>query len=85
MERYDIVEATFEPTNTDDLKPGVAEFIGYRGQWTVAWMIDEEDGGAYVGQYAMTPHDFKMPYVWVPECDLANCTPVSAVARALKR
>jgi len=76
MERFDIVDATFEPLNRDDLKPGIAEFIGHRGLWQAVWMIDEDDGGSYVGQWAMNPYDFKMPFVWVPLCDLVVHPPL---------
>ena len=71
MDKFDIVDATFKPLNRDDLKPGVADYIGYRGLWQALWMIDEEDGGSYVGQFAMGPHDFRSEsFVWVPQCDL---------------
>ena len=69
-ERFDIVDAVFRPIRIDDLKPGVSDFIGHRGKWQASWMIDEEDGGNYVGQWAMTPYDFHAVFVWVPECDL---------------
>ncbi len=70
LERFDVVDAVFKPVRTDDLKPGASRFIGQRGKWQAMWMIDDEDGGSYVGQWAMGPYDFDFPYVWVPECDL---------------
>ena len=76
LERFDTVDATFKPKRTDDLKPRVNEWIGRRCIWEALWMIDEDDGGSYVGQWAMMPiikphkrhPDF--PYLWVPLCDL---------------
>lgn len=73
MERFDIVYAVFKPKQTDDLKPGVSDWIGYRGLWQAMWMVDEEDGGSYVGQWAMGIYDRldpPPPFVWVPRCDL---------------
>jgi hypothetical protein len=75
MKRFDQVNATFKPKRTDDLKSGVKEWIGYRGTWEALWLIDDEDGGSYVGMYAMGIYDAieleaPPPFVWVPECDL---------------
>lgn len=76
LKRSDIVDATLRPKRVDDLKPGMHAWIGRRCLWEVQWMIDEEDGGDYVGQYAMMPirepgclHR-EFPYIWVPLCDL---------------
>ena len=76
--QYEIVDAIYQPLRTDDLKPGMPEWIGRRENWHALWMIDEDDGGPYVGQWAMQPivanhqphPDF--PYLWVPQCDLAE-------------
>jgi hypothetical protein len=86
MEQYDKFEATFLPHCVSDLKPGAEAWIGPRiGQrltWQAMWMIDEdeEDGGPYVGQYACVVVDYDPddhpPFVWVPECDLADKRPL---------
>ena len=72
----DIVNATFCPKRTDDLKPGVEEWIGKCTRWQALWMIDEGGEGSYIGQWAMGPvdqnnmPDKEFPYIWVPLCDL---------------
>lgn len=76
MERFEVIDAIFNPKRTDDLKPGMDKWIGRRCLWEAQWLIEEEDGGDYIGQWAMMPiikpgrkhPDFK--YVWVPLCDL---------------
>jgi hypothetical protein len=74
MERYDVVTATFLPQRTDDLRPVAVAWIGVSADWMASWMIEEEDGGAYVGQWAMTlygPTPAAPPWPgWVPLCDL---------------
>jgi hypothetical protein len=76
LERYDVVLATFQPRRTDDLKEHARAWVGVRMRWCAAWEIDEDDGGPYVGQMAMTPHDPTPPGLewlgWVPFCDLAD-------------
>ncbi len=80
LERYDLVEGTFEPVKRDDLRPLVAKWIGRRLSWRAGWFITEDDGGEYVGQWAMLPMggehapDFQggTPFAWVPLCDLAD-------------
>ncbi len=71
MELHDCVMATYQPARRDDLKPGVAEWIGLYGEWCAAWIIDD---GPYAGQYAMAVPDLaiglRLPFGWVPECDL---------------
>lgn len=76
LESFDVVTATFRPQRTDDLKPHTRNWVGVRMRWCAAWEIDAEDGGPYVGQMAMTPHDPTPaglePIGWVPLRDLAN-------------
>jgi hypothetical protein len=75
--QYDIVDATFSPARTDDLKPGMERWVGRRSLWEALWVNGEEE--AYPGQLAfgaapellrkgelVPPH----PYLWVPACDL---------------
>jgi hypothetical protein len=78
LERFDRVMATFQPARTDDLQNNADKFIGVRCEWEVLWQISEEDGGPYVGQWALWPTDFDIQkqygssFVWVPLCDLAD-------------
>lgn len=71
--RFDLVTATFSPKKTDDLKPGVADWIERWLVWQASWVIDD---GPYEGQMAFLPH--ADPYSpreylgWVPECDLKD-------------
>lgn len=64
--------ATFAPKRTDDLHDGVAEWIGWTGEWWRYWIIEEEDSEEYAGQWAcmVADHSLRTPFGWVPECDL---------------
>lgn len=76
----DIVDATFKPIKTDDLRIGVSDWIGRRIMWQCVGMADPES--EYVGQAAfnLAPSiiigayqrgEFVyFPATWVPECDL---------------
>jgi hypothetical protein len=72
MRQFDTTRATFRPTRTDDLRPGVELWIGCRLTWQAAYIMDE---GPYEGEWAMMPldHDLpvRFPAAWVPLCDLA--------------
>jgi hypothetical protein len=76
MEQFDRFTATFRPESLDDLKPAAAEWIGWRGEWEVLWVIEEEDNRRYAGQFAcgvVQDQDGAPPpgaFVWVPQCDL---------------
>jgi hypothetical protein len=74
LQQFDRFIATFQPQQTDDLKPGVAEMIGVRCEWEVAWFIEEEDGGPYVGQWACAAYrpEVSTPFAWAPSCDLTD-------------
>lgn len=63
------------------MKPSAKRFIGREAIFEYAWEITEEDGGPYVGQYAMqTPREWDGEmdrgnggfdgFFWVPEDDL---------------
>ena len=87
IQRFDLFDATFKPKKTDDLKPGVDKWIGYRGIWQAMWMIEEEDGGSYVGMWAMGIYDVTKlnpppPFIWVPECDLEIHKPLTTLRTA---
>ena len=72
---FDVVRATFRPKRTDDLKPGVAEWIGWTGLWQANGLCPE---GPYDGQMGFsigsgTMADLELPlppWSWMPECDL---------------
>jgi hypothetical protein len=88
--RFDRFEATFWPARRDDLKPGVARWIGHRTEWQCVWQIDEEDSGPYVGQFACSPvqrpgesEPFLGDALWVPECDLRESWLFGWAARLL--
>ena len=69
---YDRVRAKFAPLRTDDLKDEAKANIGVVAEWSVGWMISAEDGGSYVGQWAMLPEGNKPFIGWVPFCDLSE-------------
>ncbi len=87
MKRFDVIEATFNPRRTDDLKPGVAAAVGRRGYFVALWVV-EEDEGVYAGQWAMGPTDEGgskyggftdvFPFGWTPLCDLVIVPPTCA-------
>jgi hypothetical protein len=74
LEPFDTFTATFQPRRTDDLKPGVAEWIGWRGVWQVMWMIEEGESSKFVGQWACAPRydcaTAAPPFAWIPDEDL---------------
>lgn len=72
------VLATFAPRNLETLRPGVADFVGWRGEWTAQWQIKEEDDIGYVGQWAWTPSDRSAPFAWAPTEDLEDVREVVA-------
>ena len=64
--------ATFQPKRIDDLQGGAESLIGWRGAWMFCWIMDETDGGPYVGMKVYVPADHGVRLGWVPECDLAD-------------
>lgn len=74
LQQHSTIEATFSPTAPDTLRDDARPFVGQRMRFTVAWWIDEEDGGPYVGQWACLPAD--MQFGWVPEVDLSEIATV---------
>lgn len=75
LAQFDNFWATFNPKRTDDLTPGVADHIGKRLRWEASWIITEEDGGPYVGDWHCTLHpdhgaDVAYSFVWAVLCDL---------------
>ena len=75
LQQFQKVRAVFRPRRTDDLHNNSSQYIGQEFTWTAAWMITEEDGGPYVGEWAMTlayRDDGEQPvnFGWVPSGDL---------------
>lgn len=80
LNRYDVIEATFKPRRSDDLKPGSEEWIGRRLTWIAGWEIEDGD---YVGEFACSLHgaapEPHPPFVWVPSGDLTDITILSSI------
>jgi hypothetical protein len=74
LQQYGTIEATFSPKHLDTLRDDARQYIGQRMRFTVAWWIDDEDGGPYVGQWACLPADRQ--FGWVPETDLSEIVTV---------
>lgn len=74
MNQYDIITAKLTPTRTDNLAPGVAEWIGRTLQWEASWVIPDDGVDQYAGDWHMTvidpPGGEPMPFSWAPMCDL---------------
>ena len=80
MNRFDIVEATFQPRDTSTLKQESMKWVGWRGRWSADWVIEDDgDYSDYVGQFAMgiMSTGVHPPFAWVPEQDLANIKKVN--------
>jgi hypothetical protein len=77
FQQLELICGTFAPQRTDDLKSGVAEWIGRRLNWRPSWIIE---GGPYDGEWAMVPwighygHEAGAmpPFAWVPQRDLSD-------------
>lgn len=71
------IEATFQPTIADTLRPESLTRVGKRLRFTRGWEITEEDGGPYVGQVAWIPDRDDLGWFgWVPTADLADVVPL---------
>lgn len=51
VEQFDLVTAVFRPKVVDTLRSGCVPFIGTKARWEALWVVTEEDGGPYVGQW----------------------------------
>ena len=75
MIQFDKVTAVYRPLRIDDLRPGVAEWIGHSFEWEAMWVIED---GPYEGQWAMGMDRLGLrdrgeevpPFYWCPLCDL---------------
>lgn len=73
MQQWDKIQATFRPVRTDTLASSAKAWIGWTGEWTVQWIIED---GPYTGQWSLNNWyptvgiDTRLPMGWVPESDL---------------
>lgn len=78
MEQFDKVKAYFEPKRLETLRDEAKPFVGKLMTFEALWIIDEEDGGPYVGQWAMRACGENkldwLPFGWVPEEDIRIVT-----------
>lgn len=79
MEHLDRITGYFEPKNMDTLKPEALPYVGRLMTFQALWIITEDDGGPYVGQWAMGPaydpdeEDMEIfPFGWVPSEDIRD-------------
>ena len=72
MDQFERVQAYFEPRRVETLRDEAKPFIGQVLTFEALWIIDEEDGGPYVGQWAMRAigeNDIDwLPFGWVRSC-----------------
>lgn len=88
-QRFDVIEATYNPKALETLRPRARAGIGERRFWRCLWPIEEEDGGPYVGQHAwewIADPDAIAPVVkpyigWAPTEDLDDIKVVRLFAR----
>lgn len=70
------VRATFSPTKTHDLVPGLHQWTGWRGLWS--YVGDANPDGEYAGQagFSIAVEEQRkgliFPAAWIPFCDLSN-------------
>lgn len=55
MKQFDRVTGYFKPKIISTLKEEMKPLIGNRFVFEAYWLIDKDDGGPYVGQWAMMP------------------------------
>lgn len=72
VQPWDHVIATFIPKHQETLRPELQKVIGVVAEFCCSWIIDEEDGGPYVGQGAFHTEDKRFHGFWVPSEDLEN-------------
>ena len=74
LKEFSLVEATFQPRRTDNLRPEAHAALGMRTLWQALWKQDAKD--PYPGQWALCPVDGNPFWNWVPQEDLADPTRV---------
>jgi hypothetical protein len=71
LQPLDRVDATFTPRRVDDLKGGAAQWIGWRGIWEASWLIEEDSGVPWVGEWhMMVVPPAPLNFIWAPSGDL---------------
>lgn len=73
MQQFDKVTGYFEPKRIDTLCDEAKPFVGQLLTFEALWKIDDEDGGPYIGQWAMRPiadNGDWLPMGWVPFEDI---------------
>lgn len=68
--QYKSVEARFTPKRFSTLRAELKPLIGTVATFCYVWVIGEEDGGPYVGQWAFLSDDERFKGRWIPEEDL---------------
>ena len=77
MRQLDKITGYFQPKRTETLRDEALPFVGRLLTFEALWLIDKEDGGPYVGQWAMRPINEAggwLPIGWVPEEDIRPAT-----------
>lgn len=75
LRQFDRVQARFQPKRTDDLRPGLEQWVGYEGTFEAMFEIED---GEYAGDWAMLPREpitegrVPLDGYWVPYCDLTT-------------
>lgn len=73
MEQSEKITGFFEPNIKETLREEAKPFIGQLLEFEALWLINEDDGGPYVGQWAMRAigkdGDW-LPFGWVPLEDI---------------
>ena len=65
-----LISAVFQPLHLETLRPGCLPYVGQRLTFSRCWVVRDEDGGPYVGQWTWLPTDAAMG--WVPQEDLTE-------------
>lgn len=73
MKPFDEFSAVLAPKRTDDLRPGVADWIGKRLRVRYTGEVDHKC--EYTGQPRFDVLTPLAPMGWVPGCDLADLQP----------
>jgi len=55
LKRHQLLIGYFNPIETGTLKPEAFQYIGKLLMFNVAWKIENNDIGAYAGQWALLP------------------------------
>lgn len=74
MEPFEKITGYFKPKIMKTLRKEAVPLVGQLMDFEALWLIGEDDGGPYVGQWAMRPLDRDGNWLrgigWVPEEDI---------------